>query len=312
VDPEGFQQQKDMEAGLSPPIDADELEIELTGQDQKADVFMQGEDEEEKEGEEHMQSESMKRGLVEEEEEEEETKEGERDDIALEISGTKIRANSVESLTEDGEEGEFLEWSEWPPMRTAYCKAAKRYVASYDHFCPFLNTPIGERNHARFWWFLLMELNSINWAIAVVHTGFVPHSWNHGEWMSVNGHAFATALILYLTVLFVGPLFLFHTFLAMTNMLTREFMRAEELEYLKGTQDFDLPFSESFSGNIRGFCVDQDAFTSWIASLVCCFCSAKQKVEKWSPVKWRRQRQIVRDSEDWQNHLWHNKYWSCC
>ena len=268
------------------------------------------EEEEEKDGEEHVQSNSMMRGSF-VGEEEEETKE-ESDDIAMEISGTKIRANSVESITEDGEEGEFLEWNEWPPMRTGYCKAAKRYVASYDHFCPFLNTPIGERNHARFWWFLLMEVNTINWAIAVTHTGFVPHSWNHGEWMSVNGHAFAVALILYLSILFVGPLFLFHTFLALTNMLTREFMRADELDYLKGTVDFDLPFSESFSSNMRGFCIEQDAFISWVASLVCCFCSAKKKVEKWTPVRWRRQRTIIRDSEDWQNHLWHNKYWSCC
>ena len=114
-------------------------------------------------------------------------------------------------------------------MRTGYCKAAKRWVASYDHFCPFLNTPIGERNHARFWWFLFSQANTLSWAIAVVHSGFISHSWNHGEWMRINGHAFATVFILYCMMLFVAPLFLFHSFLAVANMRTREFMRAEEV-----------------------------------------------------------------------------------
>ena len=81
-----------------------------------------------------------------------------------------------------------------------------------------------------------------------------------------------------------------------------------QLDYLQGTQDFDLPFSESFSGNMRGFCIDHDAFTSWIASIVC----LRPRKAEWEPVKWRRVKHIVRDSEDWYNHMWQNKYRSCC
>ena len=37
----------------------------------------------------------------------------------------------------------------WPPLRTRFCKEAGAWVAKYDHWCPLLNTPIGERNHCR-------------------------------------------------------------------------------------------------------------------------------------------------------------------
>jgi len=162
-------------------------------------------------------------------------------------------------LNDDDERDDavFLKWKEWPPMRAGYCKAAKRWVAMYDHWCPFLGTPIGERNHCRFWWFLLFQTMSLNWGIALCHTGFIEHTWAGGGWMSVNGHALVTAFFLYCCLLGCGPLFLFHTFLAMANITTSEFMRADEVDYLKGTQEFDLPFANSFCFNLRFFCCEQ-------------------------------------------------------
>ena len=108
MDPEGFEQQK----ALQDTIASDALESALVGAnaDAKDDVFMQGEDdwEERKEGE-GAESEHMDRGVDMgfAGEEMEETKEGE---LALEITGTKIRANSVESAHEEEDNEVFLEW----------------------------------------------------------------------------------------------------------------------------------------------------------------------------------------------------------
>jgi hypothetical protein len=32
----------------------------------------------------------------------------------------------------------------------------------------------------------------------------------------------------------------------------------------------------------------------------------------WQPTLWHRPLPVLHDSEDWWNHPWQNKYWSCC
>lgn len=49
-----------------------------------------------------------------------------------------------------GPEGDLEStYSSWPPLRAHYCKEAGEWVAKYDHWCPMLGTPIGEKNHCR-------------------------------------------------------------------------------------------------------------------------------------------------------------------
>ena len=58
-----------------------------------------------------------------------------------------------------------------------------------------------------------------------------------------NAHQLWSAIFLYFLVLFVGGLWIFHTWLACTNMTSYEFMRSDRIDYLQGTKDFDLPYS---------------------------------------------------------------------
>ena len=73
------------------------------------------------------------------------------------------------------------------------------------------------------------------------------------EWWEVNAHAFFTVLILYILLAFVGGLYLFHSFLACSCITTYEFMRSDRIDYLKGTRDFDLPYSRGLGGNLKFF-----------------------------------------------------------
>jgi hypothetical protein len=65
----------------------------------------------------------------------------------------------------------------------------------------------------------------------------------------------------------------------------------------------DLPFSKGVIDNLRHFCCQRDALCSYLAS---------GGTAKWTPEKWLPPGKIIRDSEDWWEHPWQNKYWSCC
>ena len=51
------------------------------------------------------------------------------------------------------------------PVRTLYCKQRERYVATYDHFCSTMDTPIGERNLFRFYWLVLFTTVISAWSL---------------------------------------------------------------------------------------------------------------------------------------------------
>ena len=188
----------------------------------------------------------------------------------------------------------LLPWPAWPPMRAAYCRPARRWVYTYDHYCPFVGNAIGERNRPRFLAFLLAQTAALGRLAAIAEAAV--------KWADVfSGSERAFFLAAALGVLFLVALgFLaFHAFLALTNMTTNEFLRAHKLDYLHNTEDFDLPFTRGLVGNLRVY-FGQDG-------LVAALCR-----REWAPTPWVRPAFIDRDSEDWWNNPWQNKYWSCC
>lgn len=54
------------------------------------------------------------------------------------------------------------------PLRAHHCRSCGRCVATFDHHCLLLGTCVGERNHARFWWFLLLQSLESALALAIV------------------------------------------------------------------------------------------------------------------------------------------------
>ena len=97
----------------------------------------------------------------------------------------------------------------------------------------------------------------------------------------------------------VGGLYVFHSWLACTCVTTYEFMRSDRIDYLRGTRDFDLPYSRGLGNNLKFFFF-KDGLLHIIFN------------HKWKPQNWKLPGKIVRDSEEWWDNLWENKYWSCC
>ena len=195
------------------------------------------------------------------------------------------------------------------PRQQHHHRICRAWVATFDHHCLFLHTCFGERNHFRFWLFLLFNVTGLNHSLQIVTSDHIPKSVDVDSIRSVG------RLILVVTRFYLYPilsvatiLFAIHTLLMITNSTSFEFGKASgHIDYLRGTRMMDLPFGLGLCNNLRVFFVRDD-----VSKHVTCAHSEELLSPKWSPTVWRMPKSIERDSEDWWNHPWQNKYWSCC
>jgi hypothetical protein len=178
--------------------------------------------------------------------------------------------------------------------------------------------------------FLALNVAGLNYALEIVCSGHVAKALSWIE--SVDGDKTSNihligVLILLLSKMYLYPilivatiLFTIHTALALGNCTSFEFGKAAgHIDYLRGTRMMDFPFSTGVCNNIRIFCQRDD-----LSQMLHCRCKngTQQKLNNedqfqlldmgWTPILWRMPVVIDRDSEEWWNHPWQNKYWSCC
>lgn len=180
-----------------------------------------------------------------------------------------------------------------PPLRSHHCKLCQKCVATFDHHCNLVGNCIGERNRGLFWLFLLSQ--TVGFLLMVDMVGSSHLGWTTAFYRGSNFDSWrvvASKLYLYplcwISVVMLG----LHSFFAVANLTTFECSKGpRHLDYLKGTRDMDLPFSKGLRSNLSAYC---------------------QFFGRWKPRMWTAPGKIIRDSEDWWEHPWQNKYWSCC
>jgi len=229
-----------------------------------------------------------------------------------------------------------LAWERWPPMRAHYCRMKRRYVAKFDHSCDILQTAIGERNHALFFWWLLGSFLQFHEARGIAETRF---SWSeHDDYGGGDGWsmgiipAFLVVVFMDLLMLLSGVMVLVHGGLLITGSTTHEFIRRERVGYLADAGYEDFPFSQGVIGNLKLACWDQSGAAVAVRAAASTLYQAASWRRRstsspnegletvapvevgtaaWTPHLWERPAAIRRDSEDVWSNPCQNRYWSC-
>ena len=210
-----------------------------------------------------------------------------------------------------------------PPLRSHHCNVCNTCIATFDHHCKFLNTCIGERNHFRFWTFCALNVLCFHLALDIVKSS--SHRSRTMTTTDTNDLGLLVGMVIhFIARTYMYPLFasvlliwIIHTLLVLGNVTTFELTKgSEHIDYLYGTGMLDFPFGQGLCSNLRTF-IMRDDMAVWFVR----HCSKVgsmsndtiiNETSEWVPMVWKLPISIDRESEDWWNHPWQNKYWSCC
>ncbi|XP_062219865.1 protein S-acyltransferase 10-like [Phragmites australis] len=137
------------------------------------------------------------------------------------------------------------------PPRTRHCHDCDKCVLQFDHHCIWLGTCIGKKNHCRFWWYIFEETVLCIWTVAL-YIESLRLSIDKAWWKDFVGVIMLAVLIFIL--IFLLLLWLFHSYIALTNQTTYEVARRKRIFYLRGVPDRVHPFSKGLIRNIYDFC----------------------------------------------------------
>ncbi|CAD8136518.1 unnamed protein product [Paramecium pentaurelia] len=121
------------------------------------------------------------------------------------------------------------------PARASHCPSCDNCVVRFDHHCPWIGQCIGRRNYVYFYFFIMSVSFMLIFVFGTCVSYIVEESKKRAEYMdtsdaiseTITQNPVSIILVIYSFGFscFVVGLWLFHTYLVITNMTTNEYLK---------------------------------------------------------------------------------------
>jgi len=160
-------------------------------------------------------------------------------------------------------------------------------VSRYDHHCFFIGGCVGQKNHFVFWLYLAIQSFIIAWAFVMELDGFTS-TQTISDWFYTNGLALVVSVVLFVMFFLPFGLWVFHSYLMLTNQTTWEVSKRRKISYLQELPEEVFPFDNGCMANVRQFWTMRNVDIEWIV-----------------------QEKITSGNNNRGFNIWSNQYWSC-